>query len=410
MRPKKPLQGSFLPQPGSIEAGRGMNAMRLNDGRGASNRVPRRINSNLVLNTVRRREPISRADLARVSGLLPNTVSLIVEELLNDGWLAEGGVVKGARGRRPRLLAMSKQKCVIAVDIHPRQTTLAVTEISGHIAWQEVLRLAKDPGKAIDQLTSAIQQAIQAHPQLKIEGIGVCLPGRTDPNAKDLVFAPNLCWPAVSLKARIEGATGLRVVMDNVANACALSEVWFSESSRAQDLVVVEVSEGLGTGLYVNGTIARGKGGMAGEFGHIQMVDDGPKCNCGGHGCWETIASDRAAARFYNETAGAKKHATFSTVLRLALDGDPAASEALQRMAENLGRGMRMIAAALAPEEIVVVGDITGAWHRIGALVESELRQHPLARTVRLRPTYDGGAARLRSAVALVFAQTFGQG
>jgi predicted NBD/HSP70 family sugar kinase len=136
--------------------------------------------------------------------------------------------------RPPRLLTMSQQKCVIAVDIHPRQTTLALTEISGRIAWQSVLSLPQDPTQAINRLTEAIQSAIHTHVGRIIEGIGVCLPGRTGPNAKDLIFifAPNLRWPIVSLKAKIERASGLRVRMDNVANACALSEVWSKGVSR----------------------------------------------------------------------------------------------------------------------------------------------------------------------------------
>jgi predicted NBD/HSP70 family sugar kinase len=384
-----------------------MRRMGLDTGQGASNRTPRRINSNLVLNTVRRRQPISRVDLARASGLQPSTVSLIVEQLLRSEWLLEGEEVKGARGRRPRLLTISQHKCVISVDIHPRQTTLALADISGRIAWQSVLILPEDPKKAIARLIAAIRDVMTTNAGRSIEGIGICLPGRTDNDAKDVIFAPNLRWPIVSLKAKIERATGLRVVMDNVANACALSEVWFSESSKVQDLVVVEVSEGLGTGIYVNGSIARGRGGMAGEFGHIQMVDNGVKCNCGSRGCWETLASDRAAVRYYSEQPNTKRHATFSNVLRLALDHDPVALTALKRVAENLGRGMRMIAAALAPDEIVVVGEITAAWHEIGHLVEAEMRQHPLATGVRLRPAYDGASARLRSAVALVFAETF---
>jgi predicted NBD/HSP70 family sugar kinase len=378
----------------------------IDDGQGASNRTPRRINSSLVLSTVRRRQPISRVDLARVSGLQPSTVSLIVEELLQSNWLLEGEAVKGARGRRPRLLTISDQKCVIAVDIHPRQTTLALTDISGRISWQNVLNLPKDPRQAISRLSIAIQSAIEAHSDRAIQGIGICLPGRTDPNAKDLIFAPNLRWPIVSVKAEIERVTGLRVEMDNVANACALSEVWFSESDRMEDLVVVEVSEGIGTGIFVNGAIARGKGGMAGEFGHIQMIEDGPRCNCGNHGCWETLASNNAAVRYYSEFPEAQKNITFSKLLRLALAQDEYAVAALKRMAENLGRGMRMIAAALSPPEIVVVGEVTEAWHQIGQIVEAELTQHTLAKAVRLRPAYDGASARLRSAVALVFAAT----
>ena len=153
--------------------------------------------------------------------------------------------------------------------------------------------------------------------------------------------------------------------------------------------------------------IARGKDGMAGEFGHIQMAEDGPLCNCGSQGCWETLASNNAALRYYREQPDAQKHATFTNVLRLAIAHDLAACRALRTMAVNLGRGMRMVATALSPAEIVVVGEITAAWHDIGHVVETEMRRHPLAQGVRLRPAYDGASARLRSAVALVFSESF---
>jgi predicted NBD/HSP70 family sugar kinase len=105
-----------------------------------------------------------------------------------------------------------------------------------------------------------------------------------------------------------------------------------------------------------------------------------------------------------------KNNITFSKILRLALSQDKVASTALERMAENLGRRMRMVAAALSPTEIVVVGEITEAWHEIGTIVEAEMKHHSLARAVRLRPAYDGASARLRSAVALVFAKAFSDG
>jgi predicted NBD/HSP70 family sugar kinase len=112
--------------------------------------------------------------------------------------------------------------------------------------------------------------------------------------------------------------------MGNVANACALTEVWFGDRNGRHDLVVVEVSEGLGCGILVNEAIARGECGMAGEFGHIQMAEDGPLCNCGNHGCWETLASNRSAIHFYEETSGNKGRVTFSGLLRLANAQDEA--------------------------------------------------------------------------------------
>ena len=101
------------------------------------------------------------------------------------------------------------------------------------------------------------------------------LPGRLDIQMEKLIFAPNIDWPIGSIKAQVEQATGLPVAVDNVANACALSEVWFGDSDGMHDLVAVNVSEGIGTGIFANGRLLRGEGGLAGEFGHVQMDPDG---------------------------------------------------------------------------------------------------------------------------------------
>jgi predicted NBD/HSP70 family sugar kinase len=246
---------------------------------------------------------------------------------------------------------------------------------------------------------------IAAHKEKSFDGIGICLPGRTDLHLQKLIFAPNLNWPVLSIKSRIQRATGLRVEMDNVANACALSEVWFGDSDGTHDLVVVNVSEGIGTGIFANGQLLRGDNGMAGEFGHVQIDPNGPLCSCGNHGCWETLASNRAALRYYDEAAPSQSKATFEQLLRLAQTGDKAAIAAFSKMAVQLGRGIRMISSALAPNEIVVVGDVTAAWHTLGPIVEAEMKKNSLSKLPHLRPAYDGNAARLRSSVALVLSE-----
>jgi predicted NBD/HSP70 family sugar kinase len=368
--------------------------------------MPRRINTKLILDVLRKHQPVSRVDLTRLSGLQASTVSLIVEELVREAWLEEGEFVKGAMGRRPRLLSLSRQRCVIAIDVHPRQTTLAVVDITGTIVWQGQVELAADPNHSIYRLISAVGEVREKHADRTFAGIGMCLPGRTDPASGNLIFAPNLRWPIVALKARMESATRLPVYMDNVANACALLEVWQSKSAEPHDLVVVEVSEGLGTGLYINGTIVRGRGGMAGEFGHIRVEAKGPPCSCGSRGCWETLAAEPAAMRFYKQHARRKSPEGFSQLLELAIAGDRTALASLRQMAQQLGRGMQMIAAALAPAEIIVVGDCTRAWKQIHRIIERELRKHPLAQKVILRPCLDAATARLGSAVPLVLTET----
>ena len=154
----------------------------------ASNKTPRQINRNLVFNLVRTRQPLSRADLARVSGLQRSTVSLIVEDLINERWILEGSTGRPPRGRRPTFLELNHQRAVIALDIHPSQTTVAVTDLGGKIVAQNVVALPADPTKAIQSIIAAIRKLIAAHSDKSFDGIGISLPGRADPLLEKLIF------------------------------------------------------------------------------------------------------------------------------------------------------------------------------------------------------------------------------
>jgi predicted NBD/HSP70 family sugar kinase len=371
----------------------------------ASNKTPRQINRNLVFNLIRTRQPISRADLARVSGLQRSTISLIVEDLIRERWVLEGSTGRLPRGRRPTFLELNHQRAVIALDIHPAQTTVAVADLGGRIVAQNVVALPSDPNKAITSIVAAIRKLIADHSDKSFDGVGISLPGRADPQLKKPIFAPNVNWPVQSIKSKIHRATGLRVEIDNVANACALSEVWFGDSDGVQDLVVVNVSEGIGTGIFSNGRLLRGANGMAGEFGHVEMEQDGHPCGCGGRGCWETVASNRAGLRYYREISGNGGPQSFTALVKMAQADDKNAILALEKMSSFLGRGLRMIASALAPSEIIIVGDITSAWHLFGPKIEAELKHNAFSKAPKLRPSFEGNTARLRSAVALVMNQ-----
>jgi predicted NBD/HSP70 family sugar kinase len=394
--------------PGGTERTEGTEIMMpmflLEDKQSASNRTPRHINRNLIFNQIRIRQPISRADLARISGLQRSTISLIVEELLQDRWIAEGVVGDPPRGRKPTGLVVNNKRTVLAVDVHPAQTTLAVADLSGRITAQKQLPLPSDPRKVIHAIASAIKKMIAEQADCSFEGIGMTVPGRFNHQLKKTIFAPNVGWPIAQIKSRVEQATGLPVVVDNVANACVLSEVWFGSANEKQDIVLVNVSEGIGTGIFVNGGLVRGVGEMAGEFGHVQMDPEGIPCGCGSRGCWETLASNRAGLRYYKEITG-ESLPSIDALLKLIEEDEPNAIQAMTRMCKALGRGLRMISMTLAPSEIALVGEFTRIWSRVFPIINAELLTHPMTSIPKLRMANEPDTARLRSGVALVMSE-----
>src|SRR5438874_8660527 len=137
----------------------------------ASSEVVRDINRRIVLNLIRTRQPISRADLARVSGMQRSTISLIVEELVDKRWVIEGPTGRLPRGRRPTFLRLNDERVIIGVDVRPIHTTVALADVNGKFTWQEVMTTPSDPKIAIEQLIERIQRIVQSCHGKKIEGI-----------------------------------------------------------------------------------------------------------------------------------------------------------------------------------------------------------------------------------------------
>jgi predicted NBD/HSP70 family sugar kinase len=376
----------------------------------ATSETARQINRRIALNFIRGHQPMSRADLARRLGLQRSTVSAIIDQLIEEGWVTEGATGKSARGRRPRFLHLNVERAgILAVELRPERTTVGLAGVDARFIEQASWPTPQDPAGFVEQLARTTAAFRQAHPQFVCEGMGVSLPGRVDRSGR-LVFAPNLAWAPVNLRDLIEPAIGLPVVLENAANACALAELWFGRHpEHVRNLIAVTVSEGIGVGLLLNGQLIYGGDSTAGEFGHVAIDNSGPPCPCGKHGCWERYASNSAARSYYAANAGVQSPPAFTELLRLADAGDAHAVNALQRMAHYFGVGLAGIVTALAPDMVVIVGDVTAAWERVGPIVSRVVKEYSLPHnSTRIVPTDPASQPRLRGAVTLVVQQHFG--
>lgn len=382
----------------------------------ASSETARDINRRIVLNLIRKHQPISRADLSRQSGLQRSTVSAITEELIAQRWVTEGAVGHLPRGRRPTFLHLNGERAgIIGINVRPLRTSIALADLDTRFIAQEAMPTGEDEKSFIEELTQRVLDLMKSHPELAYEGIGVALPGRVDAASNKLLFAPNLTWDALDLKTPLEKATKLPVELENAANACALAELWSGRHGESVgNLVAVTISEGIGVGMILSGQLVRGSGGMAGEFGHVSVQELGPICKCGNRGCWEVCGSNSAAVRYYQEAMGksSKKGSvapSFEDILRLADQGDSKAIEALERMARYLGIGLAMLITGLAPEVVVLVGEVTRAWERVGPIIANELkRRSPSLVNTRIVPTDPDTEPRLRGTITLVLQKHFG--
>jgi len=376
----------------------------------ASSETAREINRDILLQAVHRNQPVSRADLARISGLQPSTVSVIIGQLIDEGWIVAGAQGRLPRGRRPTFVMLNEQHVVLAIDLRPTLANLALMDINGKLLERETIQMpaADNSGGDVKAAISSILEAAKIlrkkASNLLFDGVGVSVSGRVDQKSHQLTFSPNAPWMRVDLYSELVKAFGGPVEMDNAANAGLYGERWFGKLGEASNVISVSISEGIGTGLLVDGHILRGRGGMAGEFGHMPLVENGLLCGCGNLGCWEMYASNRAGLRYYKEFAPDSNLQNFQQLVELALAGDLQALRSIDRMVYSIAHGLTILSAGLAPEAVLILGDCTALWGRIRPLLESQLISKSFRpQTPELLAAMEGDIARLRGAGALVF-------
>jgi predicted NBD/HSP70 family sugar kinase len=369
----------------------------------ASSETARDINRDLILELIRFHQPVSRVDLARRSGLQPSTVSSIVEGLVSEGWIEAGAIVQGSRGRPSTTLSLTAELVTLALDLRPDRAILAVVDLSGRFLAQETVAIDEEPKLATAIIVAAMRGLRDRFPGKRFEGIGVCVPGRVHPVTQRMLLAPNLHWGEFDLRGALQKGLKLQVEIDNDANVCLLSELWYGRLAGVSHAVLVAVSEGIGAAVLMGGQMQAGFQGLAGEFGHIPIDPAGPLCGCGQRGCWEMFASSRAALDLYRQAQPGQKNLTIQELLLRFEAGDPGATVAVLRQAEALGRGMRLVTAALSPELVLVTGEITSCWDKVGPVVDRGMQATMLAAPApRLATAGDGYLARLSGSAAML--------
>jgi len=377
----------------------------------------RDINKQIVLNYVRDRAPISRAEIARETELHRSTVSVITDELLADGLIVGIGAGDSTGGRKPTLYKLKTDIPVaIGIDLTPRITTIAVADLAGNLLEKESFSTSPDMQFMTEQIVERTRRIAAKYSEYGLE-IGMSVPGLVDQKLGRIFHIPYFDWRDWDICQRLETETGISVTVENDANATALAELWFGQEKvrKTDTFVMVLVGEGIGTGIIFDGQVYRGEKGAGGEFGHMIAGENAPvECSCGSRECWEAYASEKAIIARYKrllEQDDLKQNGMeIGAIVELAVNGEKHAAEALKDTARYLGNGISNLIVGLSPQVVVVSGPITKAWHIFEAELYRVAERSVLAGlppTV-LMPSSLGDSPTLIGAVGLVLARKFG--
>lgn len=400
---------------------------RQNRNRTGNQALVREINLAMVMTHLREHAPVSRATLSELTGLNKTTISSLIQELLQYQYVREVGLTANPTGRPAMLLEFNPNGgAIISGEIGVDFIAALCTDFTGNPLWQK--RQPTDPGSSqsdiLAQAVALLQQAItvgQAQPG-PLLGLSLGVPGLVDQQSGDLLFAPNLKWQNVPLRAILREKFNLPIFVNNEANMAALGEHYFGAARHHHDVLYISAGVGLGGGIIREGQLVNGAAGFSGEFGHMTMDPLGRPCNCGNRGCWETQVSQSALFHYIREatenegraskllgmTGGNLTRLTVPLVVQAAQSGDAVALAALQKVGRYLGIGMAGLVNALNPDLIVFGGILSLAGNFLLPTITEQIQQRALPylwgeQTAQVVLAHHGVDACLMGGVAMCY-------
>lgn len=356
----------------------------------ATHQLTRDHNQRLVLRTIFDRAEISRADVARMTGLTRTTVSQVVGSLLEQKLVKEMGQGTSKGGKSPILLSVpNNARHLIGIDLGSDEFRGAVVNLRGEIRHSISLPLEGRQGNDALQLAFDLMDALQLRATSPLLGIGVGVPGVIHPaQGSSVHWAVNLSWLDLPLRDLLQAHCGVPLYVANDSQVAALAESFFGKWKNT-NLVVIKAERGIGSGIVIDGQLWKGDGFGAGEIGHVTVVENGPRCNCGHFGCLEAVASTtaivqraRAAAahdrssRLYR--TGRKQEITFDDVVNAAADGDKVARQVVLETGHYLGTTVANLVGALNIKHIVIAGSVARFGDLLLDVVRETMRTHSL--------------------------------
>ena len=338
--------------------------------------------SRLILNLLWSEREVSRADLARHTGLSRSTVSAIVNELLSTRLVAETRTGVSSGGRRPIMLAFQdRASFIVGIELGATHVSCVLTDLRCDVraSWSAPAPTREDPEVALEKMAMGVKSVLEADgvdPSLLV-GLGVAVPSPVDrerPGELLPLVVPK--WKGYNIVTHLQRRFKRPVFVDNDANLGALAELWWGAGSRVEDLAYIKVATGIGAGLIIDGQIFRGSSGVAGEIGHTSIDPNGPLCICGLRGCLATLMGTAALLERTKDEIRAGRSdrpapANIDELVNGALDGDPIFVDLIHYAGDKLGVGIANMLNLLNPKMVIIGGGIA----RAGDLLLDSVRE-----------------------------------
>ncbi|MBN2048282.1 MAG: ROK family transcriptional regulator [Anaerolineaceae bacterium] len=384
----------------------------------------RKVNLTAVLNRLRQQAPISRADLADETGLNKATITRLIADLIEHGFVRETGTRSSSTGRPSILLELDPDAgYIIGVRLDIDYSTVILTNFAAEVIWRyEEPHSTKDGQEKIQQnLLNLIKMAEDHAPKTgrPILGLGLSLPGLVDVDSGALLFAPNLGWRNVPMREWLQQYFDCPIYVDNEANLAALGESYFGAARDCDYVLHVNITSGVGAGIVVHQQIFPGTSGLAGEVGHMTIDPHGPRCNCGNIGCWETFVSGPAIFRQMRdlildgqssildiEMLDNFNRLSVPLVVEAAENGDPVAEAILNSTSDYIGLGLANLINLLNPQRVVLGGYLCPAYPRMLKTISDVVQNRALRWTrdaSEIVIAQYGSDASLMGAIATIY-------
>lgn len=263
-----------------------------------NNQFLKEFNRALFLDILRQKGFVSKAELAKITGLSPTASGTIVQSLLEDEYIEDTGIGESSGGRKPVMYSLKKRTYFsVGIDVDVKSANIIIMDITGEQLLYKTIDLSHGitPQLACELLWKETEKLIEALniPEKRLLGVGISVPGIIDTITSDIIMAPNLGWQNVNLIKKFEKLANVPVYIENEAMASAHCEHWIGSCQNINNFICINIKSGIGAGIFADGRLYKGNGGSAGEIGHVVIDETGPQCGCGKRGCLETLASTK---------------------------------------------------------------------------------------------------------------------